>query len=76
MFKKTQKVDQLHIENIKNNILNTSIRGVDSIIATDIIKSKKSYIDKDGSIKNKPIYQPKWTFKIIPAERKFKIEIK
>ena len=61
MFKKTQKVDQSHIENIKNNILNTSIRGVDSIVATDIIKSKKSYIDSDGSVKSKPIYIIKTT---------------
>lgn len=55
-FKKNQKVTQLNIETIKNNILNTHIRGVYGVIATDIIKSKRSYICDDGSIKNKPIY--------------------
>lgn len=55
-FKKSQAINQGDIESLKDTIINTVIRGVDNINIAVVKKGSKSYIDKDGSVKNKPIY--------------------
>jgi DNA-directed RNA polymerase II subunit RPB1 len=56
MFKRSHVVQQSDVESLKDNIINTVIRGVDHINIATVIKSKKSFTDKDGSVKTKPIY--------------------
>ena len=56
MFKRSHIAKQNDVEYIKDNIINTVIRGVDNINIATVIKGQKSYVADDGSIKTKPIY--------------------
>ena len=67
MFKKRQDTKQMYLENIKNNKINKHIRGVYGVIAADVMKSYKSYIHTDGSIKTRPIYMIKTNGTNLPA---------
>jgi DNA-directed RNA polymerase beta' subunit len=55
-FKKGHFVRQLDIENLKNDIINTVIRGVSNINVTNVVKGRRSYVADDGSIQTKSIY--------------------
>jgi DNA-directed RNA polymerase II subunit RPB1 len=55
-FKKSYMIKQSDVESLKDNIINTVIRGVDNINTAIVKKYNKSYVDIDGSVKTKPIY--------------------
>lgn len=55
MFKKEQGIKQSQVEDIKNKIIKMSVRGVPGIEITYVTKKGKSYIDTNGSMKNKNI---------------------
>lgn len=55
MFKRGHGIKQSDVENIKDKIIQTIVRGVPKIELTHVTKRTKSYVDTDGSIKSKRI---------------------
>lgn len=56
LFKRSHVVKQSDVESLKNTIINTVVRGIDNILIASVVKSNRSFIDKDGSVNNKPIF--------------------
>lgn len=59
LFKKSYNVKQSDIEVLKNQIINTVIRGIDNILVASVVKGNKSFVAEDGSVSNKHIYKIK-----------------
>ena len=55
-FRKGHVITQKDIENLKDGIINTVIRGTSGVNNTNVSKLQKFYIKEDGAVNNKSIY--------------------
>ena len=56
MFKRGHIVSQKDVEDLKDVILDTVVRGANGVYTAVVVKGAQSYVDAGGEVKTRPIY--------------------